>query len=94
MTKPFDHNDREAVRLALAAPTDHDPVMQAIAAKARALMGSLQQAAAQGGLPDRIELPKPRTAVEEAAYEVFREGVKASLGERAPIIVVSTTAKQ
>jgi len=74
MTKPFDHNDREAIRAALADPDEDNEVAKAIAVRIEALTDILMKTATERGeLPKQIEITKPKTALDEIVVEMFQQ---------------------
>lgn len=93
MRDDFDPDDRAAILAALNSDNPDHPIARAIAVRLEALTKALEEAAAaSGSLPDRIEVTKPRTALDAVAIELFR----ASLDDvaDAPAVVVLEYGRQ
>ena len=85
MTTAFDPNDRAAILAALDDP--ENPIARAVATRVEALAGSLQKSTeAFGKLPDRVEIGKPKTLLDEIAVGLFKRALADVPG--APPVVV------
>lgn len=75
MTKPFDHNDYDAIRDALDDPhRDKNKIAQAMTVRLEALLDVLKSAVnKRGEMPREIELTKPKTALDRIAIEMFQK---------------------
>lgn len=77
MTKPFDHNDHEAIRAALDDPSEDNEIAQAIAVRLEALTDILKQTVAERGeMPKEVEFTKPKTALDRIVIEMFEDVLK------------------
>lgn len=74
MTKPFDPNDRAAIVAALEDDNRDNAIAAAIAQRLDALSKVLEDACARtGNLPQRIEVTKPTTVLDQIVLDLFTE---------------------
>jgi hypothetical protein len=93
VSQTFDPNDRAAILAALADPDPSNPIARAVAERVEALAGALKDATEKaGGLPRRIEIGKPRTALDEIAVQLFERTLADMPG--APVVVVTDHGRQ
>lgn len=93
MPYDFDPNDRAAITAALASDDPRHPIAVAVASRLVALSQALKRATEQGGgPPDRIDMPKPTTVLDEIVVDLFRRSLESV--PFAPPLVVSETLKQ
>lgn len=72
MTKPFDPNDRAAIVAALEDDDQDNAIAAAIAQRLDALSKVLEDACARmGDLPQRIEVTKPTTVLDQIVLDLF-----------------------
>ena len=77
MTKPFDHNDHEAIRAALDDPSSDNEIAQAIALRLETLTDILKETIVERGeMPQQIDFTKPKTALDRIVIEMFEEVLK------------------
>jgi len=72
VTKPFDPDDRAAIVAALEDDDPDNPIAAAITQRLDALSKVLESACARmGELPDRIEVTKPATVLDQVVLDLF-----------------------